>query len=183
MPSTSTLMNIALALVVTLGTTTTATATALTTTTTSAGPMLKFAQTHVIDQPPKRFAADRTPACASGAAECEEMTLTLVAEREALAIVEFGVDPAEVEAPEIRVVVEDERVDETLSLRPPSELPINYIHDIGRGEPLEAMSEAQQKAARVGTPYSITAFSVTIPAQYIRPGLVVHISTGGDGEW
>lgn len=146
------------------------------------GPMLKFAQTHVIDQPPKRFAADRTPECASGAAECKELTLTLVAEREALAIVEFGVDPAEVEAPEIRVVVEDERVDETLSLRPPSELPINYIHDIGRGKELEAMSEAQQKAARVGTPYSTTAFSVTIPAQYIRPGLVVHISTSGEGE-
>ena len=30
------------------------------------GPMLKFAQTHVIDQPPKRFAADRTPAPAVG---------------------------------------------------------------------------------------------------------------------
>ena len=139
---------------------------------------LKFAQTHVVDQPPKTFAADRTPDCESGAVECRVLTLTLVAERDALAIVDFGVgvDPSTVTAPKIRVKVDGDRISKTLMLRPPSELPPNYIQDIGRGKTLRAMTEAEKKAAHIGTPYSTTAFSVIIPAAFVKPGLVVQIS-------
>ena len=125
---------------------------------------LELAQSHVFPAPARTWAN-------AGLSLYGDVDLHLVGKREALAIFELGL-LAESSAVSMHVTNEERGSDEVeIALSPPSQIPGTY-------------GDEDAGSAMDGEPYSITAWTGTIPADLIKKGLSIKVTyPGGEQTW